>query len=165
MFEYAEPTSVAEMQARYAKIRRNVFKNRGSHGVPEKAEAIIMREHNAHVADWLKWKLAKEAGLTGAECQVIFDAHKKNLKSVEQIILEEANEAGVTLEDIRGRRRMRNIVNARQKAMARTYVERPDLSLPQIGRLFGGRDHTTVLHAARKCGVHVSCKNGQTRRS
>jgi hypothetical protein len=36
--------------------------------------------------------------------------------------------------------------------MSRIYEERGDISLPEIGRFFGGRDHTTVLHAVRKLG-------------
>lgn len=46
-------------------------------------------------------------------------------------------------------RRLIQLVNARQLAMmlCRDYTR---MSLPQIGRLFGNRDHTTVLHACRK---------------
>jgi len=55
----------------------------------------------------------------------------------------------VTVEAIRGRSRQRPIVTARQTAM---YVVREltDLSYPAIARLFGGRDHTTVIHAVEK---------------
>jgi len=50
---------------------------------------------------------------------------------------------------VRGRSRQRPIVGARQTAM---YVVREltDLSYPAIARLFGGRDHTTVIHAVEK---------------
>lgn len=160
MLAYDEPRSAAEMQARYAAIRRKLYEKRSRHGIPEHAEVIILRECNAHVATWLRWRLAKEAGMTDTECQVLFDSHKTPPISVDNIISEEAAKAGITPEDIRGRRRKRHICNARQAAMARAYVERPDLSLPQIGRMFGNRDHTTVLHAAKKCGVHVQCKVG-----
>ena len=158
--EYAEPTSAAEMRARYADIRRKLYEKRSRHGIPQKAEVIVLREENAHVAAWLKWRLMIEAGMTSTECQVLFDSHVKPPISIEQIIEEEAAAANITPGELKGRRRKRYICNARQKAMARAYVERPDLSLPQIGRLFGNRDHTTVLHAAKKCGVHVACKAG-----
>jgi chromosomal replication initiator protein len=56
---------------------------------------------------------------------------------------------GVGIEDLRGQSRSRTLVNARQIAM---YLcrELTDLSLPRIGQAFGGRDHTTVMHADRK---------------
>jgi chromosomal replication initiator protein len=55
----------------------------------------------------------------------------------------------VTIEDLCGSSRNRMLVNARQIAM---YLcrELTDLSLPKIGQAFGGRDHTTVMHADRK---------------
>ncbi|HEU5034676.1 MAG TPA: chromosomal replication initiator protein DnaA [Mycobacteriales bacterium] len=56
---------------------------------------------------------------------------------------------GVTIEDLCGSSRSRVLVTARQIAM---YLcrELTDLSLPKIGQQFGGRDHTTVMHADRK---------------
>jgi chromosomal replication initiator protein len=56
---------------------------------------------------------------------------------------------GISLEDLCGSSRSRVLVTARQVAM---YLcrELTDLSLPKIGQLFGGRDHTTVMHADRK---------------
>lgn len=61
-----------------------------------------------------------------------------------------AKRHGVSLGEITGRRVLRSIARPRQIAM---YVIReacPHLSLPQIGRALGGRDHTTVIHAVRK---------------
>ena len=56
---------------------------------------------------------------------------------------------GTTIEDLCGPSRSRMLVTARQIAM---YLcrELTDLSLPKIGQQFGGRDHTTVMHAERK---------------
>jgi chromosomal replication initiator protein len=54
-----------------------------------------------------------------------------------------------TIDDLCGTTRSRVLVNARQIAM---YLcrELTELSLPKIGQTFGGRDHTTVMHADRK---------------
>jgi chromosomal replication initiator protein len=56
---------------------------------------------------------------------------------------------GVSMEDLCGSSRSRVLVTARQIAM---YLcrELTELSLPKIGQQFGGRDHTTVMHADRK---------------
>jgi chromosomal replication initiator protein len=56
---------------------------------------------------------------------------------------------GVTLQELTSEKRTRRIVGPRQVAM---YLCRDltDASLPAIGRAFGGRDHTTVLHAVKK---------------
>ncbi|WP_460757492.1 chromosomal replication initiator protein DnaA [Nocardiopsis oceani] len=56
---------------------------------------------------------------------------------------------GLTVEDLCGTSRSRVLVTARQIAM---YLcrELTELSLPKIGQQFGGRDHTTVMHADRK---------------
>ena len=65
------------------------------------------------------------------------------------IIAQTAAYFGLTIEDLSGQPRPRRLVTARQIAM---YLcrELTDLSLPKIGQQFGGRDHTTVMHADRK---------------
>ncbi|GEL96130.1 chromosomal replication initiator protein DnaA [Cellulomonas composti] len=66
-----------------------------------------------------------------------------------QVIGQTAAYFGLTIEDLCGSSRSRVLVTARQIAM---YLcrELTDLSLPKIGQAFGGRDHTTVMHANRK---------------
>jgi len=66
-----------------------------------------------------------------------------------QIMAATASYFGVTVDDLCGASRSRVLVTARQIAM---YLcrELTDLSLPKIGQAFGGRDHTTVMHADRK---------------
>ena len=65
------------------------------------------------------------------------------------IMLETAKFYSLSIDDLTGQSRSRTLVTARQVAM---YLcrELTDLSLPKIGELFGGRDHTTVMHADRK---------------
>ncbi|WP_454296727.1 chromosomal replication initiator protein DnaA [Salana multivorans] len=65
------------------------------------------------------------------------------------IMAQTASYFGVTIESLCSADRTRVLVNARQIAM---YLcrELTDLSLPAIGKVFGGRDHTTVMHADRK---------------
>jgi len=55
----------------------------------------------------------------------------------------------ITLADLKARKRNRNVILPRQVAM---YLARKmtTLSLPEIGRAFGGKDHTTVLHSCKK---------------
>jgi chromosomal replication initiator protein len=55
----------------------------------------------------------------------------------------------LTIDDLCGPMKTKHIASARQIAM---YLcrELTDLSLPKIGQQFGGRDHTTVMHADRK---------------
>jgi chromosomal replication initiator protein len=69
--------------------------------------------------------------------------------SGQAIMAETASYFGLDVEDLSGSSRSRVLVTARQIAM---YLcrELTDLSLPKIGALFGGRDHTTVMHADRK---------------
>ena len=55
----------------------------------------------------------------------------------------------VTLSDLKAKKRNKNIIIPRQIAM---YLSRQltNLSLPEIGKAFGGKDHTTVLHSCKK---------------
>jgi chromosomal replication initiator protein len=55
---------------------------------------------------------------------------------------------GVRLQDLLSKRRVRSLARPRQIAMALSK-ELTEHSLPEIGEAFGGRDHTTVLHACR----------------
>ena len=67
----------------------------------------------------------------------------------QELLDEIATLLGFSVEALKGKSRQRPLVTARQIAM---YVFRDvtDLSYPAIARLFGGRDHTTVIHAVEK---------------
>lgn len=55
----------------------------------------------------------------------------------------------IRVSDLHSKRRTRSITRPRQIAMA-ISKELTDKSLPEIGEHFGGRDHTTVIHACKK---------------
>jgi chromosomal replication initiation ATPase DnaA len=60
-----------------------------------------------------------------------------------------AEQYGFRLSELRGASRSKGVVIARHHAMWLVKQRFPYLSQPAIGRMFGGRDHTTVLHALR----------------
>jgi chromosomal replication initiator protein len=74
----------------------------------------------------------------------------KREKTIRQIQLEECAKAGISLDEMLGVRRGRKVARPRQVAMARCRKELQGISLPRIGLAFGGRDHTTVMHAVRR---------------
>jgi chromosomal replication initiator protein len=81
----------------------------------------------------------------------------KKLITVDFIQRVVAEEFGISLQDIKTKRRNKTIVLPRQVAM---YLSREltELSLPEIGGHFGGKDHTTVLHSYNKIKTELSHK-------
>jgi len=71
------------------------------------------------------------------------------ISQLERILLRSAERFGVKPVEVLGSSRRKDLVSARQTAI---YLAREltDLSLPHLGRFFGNRDHTTILHAHRK---------------
>ncbi len=78
-----------------------------------------------------------------------------NINSIKEKIVEYFQ---IRLSDLNSSRRSRNIVMPRQIAM---YISREltDLSLPEIGASFGGKDHTTVMHACAKIKKKIDINN------
>lgn len=74
---------------------------------------------------------------------------KPKARTDEELLTEIASILKFPVEDLKGRSRQRPLVTARQIAMY-VFRELTDLSYPAIARLFGGRDHTTVIHANEK---------------
>ncbi|MDM7931845.1 chromosomal replication initiator protein DnaA [Tabrizicola sp.] len=69
--------------------------------------------------------------------------------SIEEIQRKVAEHYNIRLSDMIGPKRLRNIARPRQVAMYLAKQLTPR-SLPEIGRRFGGRDHTTIMHGVRK---------------
>src|SRR5204863_2992165 len=74
------------------------------------------------------------------------DLPQVSIENIQQTVSERFN---LPIDELVGDKRSQNIVYPRQVAM---YLSREltDSSLPKIGRQFGGRDHTTVIHATSK---------------
>ncbi len=77
----------------------------------------------------------------------------------DEVISAAAGEVGVSSRELRARDRRPPVVWARQLAM---YLAREltGASLPDIGRAFGGRNHTTVLHAVRRVRARDGARRG-----
>lgn len=75
--------------------------------------------------------------------------------TVEQIQHRVAAAFGISCAELTGGSRAATPLRARQVAILLTREE-TDLSLPQIGRLYGGRDHSTVLNALRRVEANMS---------
>jgi chromosomal replication initiator protein len=160
-FEWGLITDVQppEFETRLA-ILRHKAKAQGFSTVPDEVLAFIAM----HVADNVRElegaliRVAAYASLSQSACtedlarhvlaDVIASTHTRVITP--QLILEEtAKMYGWTVEELCGKSRRRPLVTARQIGMY-VFRELTDHSYPQIARQFGGRDHTTVMHAVDK---------------
>ena len=87
--------------------------------------------------------------------------HNRQL-SIENIQRTVADYYKIKVSEMYSKKRSRNVARPRQVAMA-LAKELTQLSLPDIGEAFGGRDHTTVLHACRKIALLRSTNSDVTR--
>ena len=76
------------------------------------------------------------------------------------IIEEVARAHGVRVADILGPCRERPLVKARHEAIRRVHQARPNMSTPEIGRMFN-RDHKTILSALGGRRVHAGTRQNQ----
>lgn len=77
---------------------------------------------------------------------VVARAHSVSCAKIKDMV---AEFYGVSVKDLVGKKRARHIARPRQMAMALTRIYAGD-SYPEIGQAFGGRDHSTVMHACEK---------------
>jgi chromosomal replication initiator protein len=66
----------------------------------------------------------------------------------DKIVARVAAKHGLTLADLKGPDKTKRVTHPRQQAMAELYAT-GRYSLPALGRYFGGRDHSTVLHGVK----------------
>ena len=87
---------------------------------------------------------------------ILKDVVKESVKTMDANLIQKtvADYFKLSLADLRSKHRNKNIVLARQIAM---YLTRTmtNLSLPEIGNIFGGKDHTTVMHSLKKIEVEI----------
>jgi len=111
-----------------------------------------IRELEGALIQVIAYSLLEEKPIT---LELTKDVLKDLLKEPKKLITVDfiqrciAEEFGVALPELKTKRRNKTIVLPRQVAM---YLSREltDLSLPEIGKFFGGKDHTTVLHSYNK---------------
>ena len=128
------------------KIKKNVRILEGSFTRIISFSALMNRPINTHLAREVLTDM-----LSSSEMKITEDTIKKIV----------ANYYGVTIKDIDSTKRNRNFAYPRQIAM---YLckEMTDSSLPKIGKAFGGKDHTTVLHAHKKIAKEIE-ENEETK--
>lgn len=146
-----------DLETRIAILKKKL--ERESVAVPDEVIFFIaqliktnIRELEGALIRTIAYSLLEERSITlDLTREVLRDLLKepKKLVTVDFIQRCVAEEFGVSLLDLKTRRRNKTIVLPRQVAM---YLSREltDFSLPEIGRFFGGKDHTTVLHSYNK---------------
>ncbi len=111
-----------------------------------------IRELEGALIRTIAYSLLEEAPVSlGLTKEVLKDLLKEPSKLITIDFIQRCvvEEFGVSLQDLKTQRRNKQVVVPRQVAM---YLSREltELSLPEIGELFGGKDHTTVLHSYKK---------------
>lgn len=91
-----------------------------------------------------------------------FDDHVKRwqmrlVSTPSDWLRDRCKDVGITYEVMTGHSRRRELVKIRQMLVWEAY-NKFGMSLPQLGRMFGGRDHTTILHALRRHEGRLKCE-------
>jgi chromosomal replication initiator protein len=116
-----------------------------------------IRELEGALIRTIAYSLLEEAPVTlGLTKEVLKDLLKEPVKLITIDFIQRCvvEEFGISLQDLKTKRRNKQVVFPRQIAM---YLSREltELSLPEIGELFGGKDHTTVLHSYKKIKADI----------
>jgi chromosomal replication initiator protein len=160
-FEWGLITDIQppDLETRIAILRKKVKGDQIEVRDPELLTFIASRvSTNIRELEGALTRVVAFASLTGRSLSVdlaqdvlrdVFPQGESAQISIERIQELVCERFGVTHDELTGDRRSQNIVYPRQVAM---YLSREltDSSLPKIGKEFGGRDHTTVIHATSK---------------
>jgi chromosomal replication initiator protein len=160
-FEWGLITDIQppDLETRIAILRKKVKTDGINVGDPQVLSFIASRvSTNIRELEGALTRVVAFASLTGRALSVelaedvlkdVFpqgDAVEVSIRRIQELVSERFQ---LTMDELTGDRRSQNIVYPRQVAM---YLSREltDSSLPKIGKEFGGRDHTTVIHATSK---------------
>jgi chromosomal replication initiator protein len=160
-FEWGLITDIQppDLETRIAILRRKVRSDGINVGDPELLTFVASRvSTNIRELEGALTRVVAFSSLTGRRMDVelaqdvlrdVFPQGEAAAVSIERIQELVCERFSVTMDELTGDRRSQNIVYPRQVAM---YLSREltDSSLPKIGKQFGGRDHTTVIHATSK---------------
>jgi hypothetical protein len=117
-------------------VRAAVEKYMGSPSAKKILERAVTSALSEQAIRWRDRRLALQEVAESAERY-----------SIDQILEIAAQITGVEVSALQGPSRIRSIAWPRHFAMTLLHIARRDLSYPQIGKIFGGRDHTTCMHA------------------
>lgn len=126
-----------------------------------RTEALKAQAIAAERVKEIKSDISAEIRFNKMIAEISIRVNGRNKIRVEDIIPIVAERNNVTVADIKGACRSKKVVAARFEAIAEARRLRPDLSLTQLGRLFGKRDHTTIRHALVKMGMPTASIEGQ----
>lgn len=154
----------AKLKADYANVRRRLWARRRGHSIPEpvyvpkasKPPVVIpmidflkLVDQNAHVVKYRAFKFYCQFNDSSIDDEYLLVDFNNMPVQIERIIREVSLYFGVSVLDIKSSRRTKEVILPRQIAM---YLSKKMTirSFPSIGRLFGNKDHTTVLFGVRK---------------
>ena len=151
------PIDPPELETRVA-ILKNKAEQKGVQ-LPEEVAFFVARQIRTNVRELegALHRIVASAGFTGRDIDLalarealrdllVFQERQVTIQNIQKIVAEYYK---MRVSDLHSRQRTRRVVRPRQIAMS-LAKELTSMSLPEIGDAFGGRDHTTVLHAQRK---------------
>ena len=169
---------VSELQPLEKELRRSILADRATQASRRDPNLAIPEMVLDHVASIIRSngrdldgafnRLMAHNQLTGAPISIEMaeqalkdlirskEPRRIRIEDIQRVVSKHYN---VSRSDLLSSRRTRTIVRPRQIAMYLSKMLTPR-SLPEIGRRFGGRDHTTVLHAVRKIEELAASDNG-----
>lgn len=125
------------------RVREKRRLQRAAHAAREPAPAA--RAESERTAE----EMRRRAELRFAEMMQELASGRRRPRALD-IIAAVAFRHGLTSSDLTGPSRKHAVVAARHEAIYEARRLRPDLSMPALGRIFGGQDHTTILNALRR---------------
>ena len=151
------PIDLPELETRMA-ILKNKAQQKGV-GLPEDVCFFVAKQIRSNVRELegALHRIIASANFTGRNINtglarealrdlLVFQERQVTIQNIQKVVAEYFK---MRISDLHSKRRNRQITRPRQIAMA-LAKELTTMSLPEIGDAFGGRDHTTVLHAQRK---------------